>query len=147
MKKISLVSLIVVVLFLGYVAVKPGDYEISREITINAPAEKIFPYLNSSKLAEKWGPWMDEDPEAKMSYTGPDEGVGSRASWEGGKKLGTGNATIVESVPNQRVGVRLEYAQPMNMTQDAEYLIRAAGDAQIVTWKVRGQNSFMGRLM
>ncbi len=147
MKKIGLAVLAVVTVFLAYVALQPADYEISREITINAPAEKIFPYLNNQKLAEQWGPWLETDPDAKMTYSGPDEGVGAKASWDGGKQLGTGSAMIVESVPNQKVGIRLEYVKPMGMTQDAQYLVTSQGAQSVVTWKVQGRNSFLGRMM
>jgi len=79
----------------------------------------VFPYLNNSKMAAQWGPWIEEDPEAQMSYSGPNDGVGSKASWTGGKKLGIGSATIMESVPNERVKVQLVYEAPVNMTQEA----------------------------
>lgn len=145
--KIGLGVAAALVAFLIFVALQSPDYIISREVIINAPAERIFPFLNNSKLAERWGPWLEVDPQAKMSYSGPDEGVGSRASWEGGKKLGTGSATIVESVPNQKVSIRLEYVKPMLMTQDSEYLITPVGEQSVVTWRVQGKNNFMGRLM
>lgn len=137
----------VIALFLAYVAFQPADYTIAREIKINASAEKIFPFLNSSKLAEKWGPWSEIDPEAKMVFSGPEEGVGAQTSWDTGKQLGTGSATIAESVLNQKVGIKLEYTKPMNMTQYAEYLITPADTGSIVTWKVQGKNSFVGRIM
>ena len=147
LKKVGLAVLAILVLFLAYVGLQSPDYVISREITIQAPAAKIFPYLNNSKLAERWGPWMEVDPQAKMAYLGPDEGVGSRASWSGGKQLGTGSATIVESVPNQKVGMSLEYTEPMPMTQYSEYLVKSSDGQSVVTWKVQGKNTFMGRLM
>jgi uncharacterized protein YndB with AHSA1/START domain len=146
-KKIAMGLGALLVVFLGYAALQSPDYTVAREITINAPAEKIFPYLNSSKLAEKWGPWMEVDPEAKMVYSGPDSGVGSRANWDGGKQLGTGSATIVESVPNQRVGIKIEYTKPMTMVQDSVYLIKSTGGKSTVSWVVTGKNSFMGRVM
>jgi hypothetical protein len=146
-KYIGVGLLIFLAAFLTFIALKSPDYSISREIRINAPAEQIFPYLNSAKRAAEWGPWMEADPDAKMSYSGPDEGVGSKASWEGGKQLGTGSATITESVPFSKVVTHLEYLEPMNMVQDSEYLIESAVNQSIVTWKVRGQNNFMGRLM
>lgn len=146
-KKIALGVVLAAVVFLGYVTVQSPDYVISRDISINAPAEKIFPYLNSAKLGELWGPWLEVDPAVKMTYSGPESGVGSRASWEGGKQLGTGSATIVESVPGQRVGIKLEYVAPMSMTQDSLYLVAPAGAQTQVTWRVTGRNGFMGRLM
>ncbi len=146
-KKIAFAVLTVIAVFLGYVAVQSPVYVISREITINAPVEKIFPYLNNSKLAEKWGPWLEVDPSAKMVYSGPDSGIGSRASWDGGKQLGTGSATIVESVPNERVGIKLEYIKPMTMIQDSVYAVKSLGGQTTVTWRVTGTNAFLSRVM
>jgi hypothetical protein len=88
---------------------------------------------------------MEVDPGTRMTYSGPEAGVGSKASWIGGEKLGTGSATIVESTPNQRVGTRLEYTAPRPMAQDSEYLLRSEGGQTIVTWRVSGTNTFMGR--
>ncbi len=147
LKKITLGLVVIIAAVLGYAALQPADYVVSREITIQAPVSKIFPYLNNSKLAEQWGPWLEVDPDAKMVYSGSDAGVGSRASWDGGKKLGTGSATIVESVPNERVAIKLEYVKPFQMVQDSEYFVRSSGDQSVVIWSVRGKNSFPGRIM
>jgi len=146
-KKIGLAALAILAVLLGYAALKSPDYVVSREITINASADKIFPYLNNSKLAEQWGPWLETDPQAKMNYLGPDAGVGSRTSWDSAGQLGTGSATIVESVSNQRVGIKLEYTKPMSMVQMSDYIIQASGNQSVVTWKVQGKNNFIGRIM
>ena len=89
-RKITLGLGTVILVFLLYVALQPGDYVISRDTVINAPAAKIFPYMNNSKVAESWGPWLEVDKEAKMSYSGPDAGVGSVASWESSGQLDQG---------------------------------------------------------
>lgn len=147
LKKIVLPVLGILGLLLAYVALQDPNYVITREARINAPAEKVWPYLNNSKLAEKWAPWLEIDPAAKMSYSGPDEGVGSKASWDGGKQLGTGSATISESMPNQKVGIQLEYVKPYDMKQYSEYLLKSEGGSTTVTWRVTGQNNFMGRFI
>jgi hypothetical protein len=146
-KKISLAVTAVILAILVVAAFKSPEYAISRSIVINAPAEKIFPLMNNMKLADTWGPWTEIDPDSKMTYSGPESGVGAKTSWTGGKQLGTGSATIVESVPNQKVGVKLEYTQPMEMTQDSEYLLASSGAQTTVTWKVTGKNSFPSRIM
>ena len=146
-KKIGMWLGVILVVFLGYVAIQPADYVVSREITINASPEKIFPYLNTSKLANEWGPWFKMDPKAKAVVTGPEAGVGSKTSWSGGDKLGTGSASIVGSVPNERVDIKLDYTEPYEMHQDTGYLIKPAGAQSTVVWAVRGKNNFMGRLM
>jgi uncharacterized protein YndB with AHSA1/START domain len=135
-----------IVVIVGYAAIQKSEYTISREITINAPVEKIFPYLNNSKLAEQWGPWMDIDSSVKMNYSGPDVGVGSKAYWIGAKQLGTGSATIVDSAANQRVAIKLEYTEPMAMEQMAEYLVKPQGAQTTVTWRVTGKNTLPGRV-
>lgn len=147
MKKIILGVAAVVALILIYAAFSPAEYSIQREVVINAPAEKIFPYLNNQKLAEQWGPWLETDPSAKMTYSGPDEGVGAIASWTGGQQLGTGSATIVDSIPNQKVTIKLAYTEPFQMEQLSDYIAEAAGEQTKVIWKVTGQNNFIGRVM
>lgn len=145
--KIGIAVAGIIVVILGYAALQSPQYEVSRQITIQAPAEKIFPYLNNQKLALQWAPWSDVDPDAKMTFSGPDEGMGSIASWDGGKQLGTGSATIVESTPNQRVAIKLEYIKPMVMNQHSEYLLESSAGTSTVIWKVTGENSFFGRVM
>lgn len=147
LKKIGIAIVALIVIVLGLAALQPSDYKISRETTIDAPVQKVFPYLNSSQLGDKWGPWKEVDPKAQMVFSGPIEGVGAKTSWDSQGQLGTGSATIVESVPNQRVGIKLEYTKPMNMTQDAVYLARSEGNKTVVTWQVTGKNTFPGRVM
>ena len=151
LKKVALILGGIVVsclaLLFGIAAFQSPDYVISREITIQAPAAKIFPYLNSQRLAQAWGPWMDVDPTAKMVLSGPEEGVGARTSWSGAKQLGTGSALITESVPGQRVHIRLEYTEPMEMIQESDYIIRSSGDQSVVIWRVTGKNGLISRAM
>lgn len=138
---------VIIALVFGYVAMQSPEYEVSREITISAPATKIFPYLNNAKLFETWSPWSKLDPKAEMSYSGPEEGVGAKTSWENGEKLGTGSATVIDSVPNLLVRTKLEYVKPYVMEQEALITIQQVGNDNVVIWKVKGKNNFMGRLM
>ncbi len=147
LKKIGLAIGGVLLAVLIFAAVKSPEYRVSRSVLIEAPADAIYPYLINQKKAEQWGSWMEIDPDSRMTYLGPDEGVGSRASWTGGKKMGTGSATIVSAVPNQKVNLKLEYTEPMNMEQDCEYLITPEGKASRVSWTVSGKNGYVGRLM
>ncbi|MEK7358296.1 MAG: SRPBCC family protein [Bdellovibrionota bacterium] len=146
-KKIALAFGLLIAAILVAGALQPADYVVTRSTTIKAPAEKIFPYLNNQKLAERWGPWKETDPQATMSYSGPDEGVGAVASWDSPGQLGTGSATITETEPNQRVRIALAYTRPMNMTQTSDYIVEPNGDETKVTWRVEGKNSLPGRVM
>lgn len=128
-------------------AVQGANYQVSREITINAPAEKIFPYINNPRKMHEWSPWVELDPKAAMIHSGPDEGPGARTSWSGGEKLGEGSATIMESVPNQKVVTKLRFVEPRPMDQVSEINIRPEGAGSVVTWSVMGENGLMGRIV
>jgi hypothetical protein len=134
--------------FLAYVALKPAEFRVAREMAIQAPAERIFPHLNNARLMHEWNPWTQMDAKARLSYEGPAEGVGARTVWVSDGQLGVGSATVSESLPNQRVVTRLVYEKPMTMTQDATLEIRpAASGGSVVTWSIEGKNSFIQRLM
>jgi hypothetical protein len=53
LKKVGLWLGAILAVFLGYVAVHPPDYVVSREISINAPAEKIFSYKKNFFVPEQ----------------------------------------------------------------------------------------------
>lgn len=147
LKKFFLGVAAVVFFLVLYGIFQPAHYSISRELVIQAPAEKIFPYLNNSRKFETWSPWSELDPKAKMEFSGPEEGVGAKTSWTGGDKLGTGSATIVESMPNHLVKTHLVYEKPFVMEQWAALSLSSAGDTTTVKWTVEGENKFMGRIM
>ncbi len=146
-KKIGIGIVLLIAVILGYAALQPADYTIVREINVKASPEKIFPYLNNTKLGDQWGPWTEIDPQAKMVHSGPEEGAGAKTSWDSPGQMGTGSATVTESVPNQKVSIKLEYSKPMAMQQDAEYTVRQAGNESVVAWKVTGKNTFPGRVV
>ena len=133
-------------LFLIYVAIQPSHFEVSREVTINASAEKIFPFVNTRTVANSWNPFITKTKDLKLITEGPEVGVGSKTSWVDNKEMGTGTATVVESVPNERVTVKLEYTKPMTMSQTAAFLLKPAGAQTTVVWRVEGEKQFVNKL-
>ncbi len=151
MKKIGLsigfgIALIFIVVIV-YAAMQPKDYEVVREISIDAPADKVFPYINNAKLMDSWNPWTKIDPKSKIEYSGPEAGIGAKTSWSGGDQMGTGSATVVESVSNSLVKTKLEYTEPFEMTQEAVLTLKPEGKQTIVRWSVAGQKNLMNSIM
>ena len=138
---------VLVGVLVGYAAMQPAEYVISRKINIQAPIAQIFPYLENARLYDKWSPWSDVDPDAKMHYEGPEVGVGAKTSWDSFGQLGKGAATIIEVDPQRRVRVRIEYLRPMEMIQLSDYIVEARGDQTALTWSVEGTNTLFGRIM
>lgn len=144
--KVSLVLVVLIGAFLAYVALQPSHYSISRGIVIQASPDRIFPHINNPQKMHEWNPWIQMDKSAKLSYSGPGEGVGAKTEWRDGKQLGTGSATVIQSIPNQKVVTRLEYFKPHAMTQEAQLVIESQPDGSKVTWSVEGDNAFIMRI-
>lgn len=148
LKKIFLVLAVVVLALCIYAALQPAVFTIARSISIQATPEEIFPHINNSKKANDWMPWKDIDKEVMMVEMGPEEGIGSGSKWDSKGQMGTGQAVVVESIPNQKVVTQLTYTKPMAMTQLATVSLSGnEGGGTTVRWEVTGENSFMARLM
>ena len=130
-----LVTLIVIILALvGVSYLLPSRAEVSRSISIDAPASTVFPYVNSMQETEKWSPWLLHDPETKLTYSGPEVGVGNTLNWRSDhEQVGTGMQVIVESVENQIVKTALDFG-PMG-TASASFILKPEGDQTQITWE------------
>lgn len=72
--------------------------------------------------------------------------MGASYAWESGK-VGTGTMTIVESVPAERVRVRLDFLKPLKGTNTADFLLASAGDETRVTWAMYGDRHFVAKIV
>lgn len=148
LKKLLLGLFSLIVLLCIYVALKPADYRISRSITINSSAERLWPYLVSAKKADEWMPWKDTDPEVRMTYSGPNEGVGSTSSWESRGRMGVGKAEVIEAVAQKMIRTQITYSKPMQFTQTSEFVVEPISTTELsLRWSVEGRTTFISRLM
>lgn len=145
-KKIVIVVAVLIGLLFMYAAIQPSEYKISRRLLIHAQPEVLFSYINNSKKMNEWMPWAEEDPQVQMSYSGPDEGIGSISSWDSAGTMGTGKSTIIESIANSSTKTRIDYFKPMEMIQMSDMLLTPQAEGTMVSWAVTGQNGFMNRV-
>jgi hypothetical protein len=139
---LAFIGLILIVVVLG----QPNEFFVSRQVTIAAPADQIFPHVNELRNWEAWNPWAPLDPNCKMTYQGPPSGVGASYSWSGNNKIGAGRNTITESQPNELVRFRLEFQKPMTATNTAEFTFEPDGANTVVTWTMSGKCNLPGKL-
>jgi hypothetical protein len=145
--ELVLIILVLAVLVVGaLVAKKPDEFRVARSAMINATPEKIFPHINNLHKWGLWSPWAKMDPEAKMTFNGPEEGVEASCSWVG-KKTGEGTMTITESRPTSFVQYRLQFVKPMKATNMAEFTLTPHGNATEIHWSMYGPNNLMGKIM
>lgn len=127
---------IVVVLALVVVGgglLMPREITLDRTVSINAPAEEIFPHINNLAANEAWSPWLGLDPDVVVTYGDVPEGVGATMSWASDSPdVGTGSMEIVVSEPGKHVETALDFG-PMGTGSATFELVESAGKTD-VTW-------------
>jgi hypothetical protein len=113
----------------------PRQVTVSRDITIDAQASTIFPLVNDLRK-HTWSPWVQLDPNAKFSYSGPDAGVGQKVRWQSDDdNVGTGSQEITESITDERIETALDFGAQGNATAGFDF--EASDRATKVTWRFK----------
>lgn len=147
LKKILIVLAFAIGTFAIIVAIQPAEYQFTRTAIIRAPPSTIFPHINNLHSWDEWSPWAKLDPNAKNTFEGPDEGVGAKLSWDGNKEVGTGSMTIIESVPDNLIRIKLDFIKPFEGTSTTEFKFTREDEQTVITWSMFGKNNFIGKAM
>jgi hypothetical protein len=137
----ALVGVIILLIIIGFFL--PGSIEVTRTITINAPAQSSFEEVNNLERWKNWSYWNTLDPAMKVTYGDPTSGTGAWYSWEG-PEVGKGKLTITESVPNASIKADLDFME--QGTAKSWYIFEPEGDHTKVTMGFNtefGYNPFM----
>ncbi|MCW5962622.1 MAG: SRPBCC family protein [Bryobacterales bacterium] len=143
LKKILLVILAIVVMFVVVVSLRPSSYAVQRTAVVPAPPETVFALVNDFRHWEKWSPWAKLDPNMKESHSGVDSGKGAVYDWEGNSDVGKGRMTIQESHPNEHISIYLEFLEPFASVSDTDFRFKPAAGGTEVTWAMKGEMGFM----
>jgi uncharacterized protein YndB with AHSA1/START domain len=146
-KKISLIAIGIIIGILIIASTKPNEFHVERSITINAPADKIFPLMNDLRAFSTWSPYEKLDPAMKRSYSGPANGKGAAYEWEGDKNVGHGRMEITNSTPPSSVLIQLDFFSPFEAHNTAAFTLKPEGDSTTVTWAMFGPANYMSKLM
>lgn len=141
------VVLATIAAILIYAATRPDSFRVERTATMNAPAEKIFPYIDGLKRWTEWSPYEGRDPAMKRTYSGAESGKGAVYEWDGNDNVGKGRMEIVDSTPPYRVVIKLDFLKPFEGHNMAELIVEPKGGQTIVTWAMYGPSTFMTKLI
>jgi hypothetical protein len=123
---------VLVLIFAAVALGLPAHVTVARSVVINAPEYAIFPYLNNLRRFSTWSPWAARDPNMKVTYSGPPEGVGSKLVWESDEpSVGSGSLEIVESEQSKSVGMS---ADLNGLEGTSGFDLAPAGSGSKVTW-------------
>ena len=111
----------------------PDASQMERSVLIKAKPETVFGVLNSFARFNDWSPWAGLDPNASNTLSGPASGVGAKQAWAGNDQVGTGSQEILESLPNERIVIKLVFGD-FTSENRATYTLRAEGEGTVVSW-------------
>jgi len=140
----------VLVLLAVVAATRPSAYRVERRLEVAAPADLVFGVLNdlhqfAGVLVLFGSPWEKADPNMQKTFEGPAAGVGQSVAWSGNMQVGTGKMTIEESVPGQKVRMRLEFVKPMKSTATCALTLAGTPTGSFVMWSMDGNHNFIGK--
>ena len=137
---------LILALFLAYVATRPSQFKYERSGVINAPPDRIFPYISRLQMGSQWSPFQKSNSDVRETYSGTEGQVGSKMEFES-KKSGSGHLEILRIVPDQRVDIKLTMTKPFSAANDVVYLLTPEGAGTRFTWAMSGRSGFMLKLM
>lgn len=142
---LGIVSAIIVLAVV--ISMRPNNFHVERSLTMAAPPARVFEEVNNLHQWEAWSPWAKRDPNMKRSYDGPEAGAGAVYHWDGNAEVGSGNVTISESQPDERIGIRLMMVRPFACDNAVEFTFQPEGDQTVVTWGMDGRYNFITKAM
>jgi uncharacterized protein YndB with AHSA1/START domain len=141
---IAIIALVGVVLI--YAGSRPDTLHVARAEFIDAPPERIFPYLNDFRRWPQWSPWEKLDENMQREYSGPESGVGATYAWDS-KKAGVGKMEILKSEAPDHLFIDLKFEKPMQAHNEVEFVLNPEGGRTLVTWSMIGPQPYLAKLM
>jgi uncharacterized protein YndB with AHSA1/START domain len=132
---------------LAYAATRSNTFRVQRDLSINAPPEKIFPLINDFHSWPSWSPYEKRDPGMKRTYSGAEIGKGAVYEWDGNDNVGKGRMEILDTAPPNKVLIKLDFIKPFEGHNTAEFTIVAEGASSKVTWAMYGPKNFLAKVM
>ena len=142
LKWIGIVAAVLIVLFVVVGLCLPGRYHVERSVVIDAQPEDIFPSINTLKEWPKWSAWtVEKYPDLKITYAGPESGVGAIDEFEGKSVGGHGKFEITKSDPPKGIEYSLDFDHGTYVSTGSFILEPTSGGTK-VTWTIEGDLGF-----
>jgi hypothetical protein len=146
LKNIGLVFMAFVVALLLFAATRPDSFSVERRISIQAPPEKIQPWIADFHRWAAWSPWEKLDPAMKRTFGGPPAGVGATYAWQGNKDVGSGRMEV-KTAAQDKVSIQLDFIEPFEGHNTADFMLAPKDGGTEVRWVMFGPSPFVTKLM
>lgn len=148
LKKILLVLVALILIFVVVVALQPSEFHVERSVTVAAAPADVFAEVNDFHKWDAWSPWAKLDPNAKVGFEGPEAGEGQVMTWAGNSEVGAGKMTLVESKPDELVKTRVDFTEPFEGTSMSQFTFKPEDRGETaVTWSMDDEHNFIEKAM
>lgn len=107
-----LVSLLIVFALAVVVGVLlPSHGHVERTVEVSSPLRQIYDSVNTFRRFPEWSALRRLDPQARMTFEGPESGKGARVKWTSASpQVGNGGLEISQSDQDSKVVMSLDNA-------------------------------------
>jgi uncharacterized protein YndB with AHSA1/START domain len=147
LKIIGIIVLLIVVYALVAMLAFSKEYHFEKSVVINAPKEKVWQNVGSTKAMNVWNPFAKADPNIQIVYSGAQGTVGDSYHWKGNKDVGEGEQTVTAVVPNEKVSSDLHFIEPWEGTAKANFILTPEGNGTKVTWTMDNELTSVMKIM
>ena len=130
----TVVLLGIIVIGIGFAL--PSDYRVERSVDVEAPPERIYPFVAAPRRWQQWSIWTRRDPAMTIVYFGPESGAGAGWRWDS-KTEGRGEMTLVEADPAHGLRYTL-YFPDFDSTSTGSIVLAPTSAGTRVTWTNAG---------
>ena len=126
-----------------YIATKDGEFQVEQQQVLAAPQEVVFNQVNDYTTWNDWEPWSRETDDMIINYGDKTKGEGASYSWKS-ENMGEGEITTIKANPYTSIDQKITFATPFgDSTSDIYWEFEKKGDSTLVTWGMKGEQSFM----
>ena len=137
LKKIVLIVLLIPIVLVVVSLFLPSTYRVERRVTMNARPGAVFPHINTLKQWPEWTAWtVAKYSDMKVSFTGPEAGLGASYSWAG-QSSGRGALKITRSETDKSIGYDLDFENGKYVSKGA-ITLEPSGESVHVIWSNEG---------
>lgn len=138
-RKVLLVLALLIAAFIGFAALQPKTYSVTRTATVDAPPSVVYEQLADFRAWRAWSPWDERDPDMQRTHGGASSGVGATYSWSGDEAVGRGSMEIIGAEPGREVVIALRFEEPFPSENRTRFsLEETSGGRTEVTWTMTG---------
>ncbi|MFD1293762.1 GyrI-like domain-containing protein [Lutibacter holmesii] len=145
MKSLKYIFFLVLMAIIGgsiYVATLDGSFDVQQSRTMKVPASVAYNNINDFKNWQHWGPWYELDSTIVATFPEKTSGIGASYSWTG--KEGDGSMRTISTIENKEIIQQINFGS--DSTPEVYWKLDTKQDSTIVTWGMRGKNSFSEKI-